>query len=83
LDLTPRLLRERTAAIYERVMAEHGSVEEVIFEIVRCDDCGVTQHLLTQGYPMGWTTEGDLEHGWTDRCHSCSRSDRPIDLQGR
>jgi hypothetical protein len=69
--LTPELMRERTAALFERVIAENGPVEEVIFEIVQCNGCGTIHNLLT-GPPVGWTTSGDLDHGFNDLCRSCS-----------
>ena len=71
--LTPWLLRQRTVFIFQRVSEEHGPVEDVIWELVRCDRCGLTVHLLRDGYPVGWTTDGDLERGWTDLCRACSQ----------
>ena len=73
MDLTPELLRARTVAIFMRVSAEHGPVEEVIFERVMCDGCGHVVNMLRDGYPVGWTTEGDLNEGWRDLCGRCSR----------
>lgn len=73
--LTPQLLRARTVAIFEKVSAEHGPVEEIVFEVLTCDGCGTEVHLLRDGYPLGWTTVGDLGHGWFDLCAVCSAED--------
>lgn len=74
--LTPALMRERTSALFDQILAglrpEDGPVEEVVFEIITCDRCGLTHNLLT-GPPEGWTTEGDLDRGFTDLCRSCSQ----------
>ena len=71
--LTPSLLRRRTQFIFERVMEDHGPVEEIVWELVRCDRCGLTIHLLNDGYPEGWWTDGSFEKGWTDLCRACSQ----------
>jgi hypothetical protein len=70
--LTPQLLRARTVAIYERVFAERGPVEDVIFERIVCDDCGAVVNFLRDGHPIGWTTDGDAGSGWRDLCKQCS-----------
>jgi hypothetical protein len=70
--LTPQLLRARIVAIYERVAAEHGPLEDVIFERIACDNCGAVVNLLRDGHPVGWTTDGDAESGWRDLCETCS-----------
>ena len=69
--LTASELRERTTQLYEDVIAEHGPVEEVVFEVISCDGCGVTHNRL-DGDPTGWTTDGDREHGYVDHCAACS-----------
>jgi hypothetical protein len=52
MELTPILLRARLSAIFERVAAEHGPVEDVVWELIRCDRCGRIHHLVFDG----WTT---------------------------
>jgi hypothetical protein len=69
--LTPELLRGRIVELFARVSDAHGPVEEIIFERVRCDGCGLTLNLLRDGYPSGWFTEGDGEQGWHDLCGVC------------
>jgi hypothetical protein len=73
MELTPILLRARLSAIFERVAAEHGPVEDVVWELIRCDRCGRIHHLVFDGFPEGWTTSGDVEHGFTDLCRACSQ----------
>jgi hypothetical protein len=70
--LTSDLLRERTSRLFDRVIAEHGAAEGIVFEKVRCDRCGTIQNLLL-GPPVGWTTDGDFDQGFTDLCRGCSQ----------
>lgn len=71
--LTPTLLRARIVHLFERVTAEHGPIEEIEWELVRCDRCGAEVHVLRDGYPYGWWTDGDFATGWTDLCRACSQ----------
>lgn len=73
MELTPPLLRARIVRLFELVAAQHGPIEGIEWELVRCDRCGWTVHLLRDGFPSGWTTTGDAEHGWTDLCRGCSQ----------
>lgn len=71
MNLTHDLLRERVSRLFDAVLAQHGPVEELVWEKVRCDRCGEVHNLLL-GMPVGWTTSGDFEHGFTDLCRACS-----------
>lgn len=71
--ITFELLRSRTLALYERTIAEHGPVEQILPPHVVCDRCGLVVNLIADPFPIGWTTTGDDERGWTDLCRSCSQ----------
>jgi hypothetical protein len=73
VELTPLLLRQRLSFLFEQVMARSGPVEDIEWELVYCDRCGQVQHLVRDGYPVGWTTTGSFEGGWTDLCQGCSQ----------
>jgi hypothetical protein len=72
--LTSELLRERTSVLFDQILRasdpEHPP-EEIAFEVVTCDGCGCVCNLLL-GPPVGWTTTGDFERGFTDLCRGCS-----------
>lgn len=70
--LTPELLRERTSRLFDDVLSAHGPVEEVLWEIVRCDGCGRVHNRLIAGDPHGWTCSGSFDEGWVDHCPACS-----------
>lgn len=67
--LTPMLLAARIAELRERLVAVGG--EGLPLSLIYCDRCGETVD-LRGGLPVGWTTEGDLEGGFTDLCRGCS-----------
>lgn len=71
IALTHALLRDRISTIFERVIAASGPVEEVLWEVVRCDGCGRVHNVYRDGTPTGWMTEGDLDAGFTDLCPDC------------
>jgi hypothetical protein len=75
MDLTHELLRERISRLFDRILLEmkesDGPVEGVAWEKLRCDRCGTVHHLV-DGMPVGWTTSGDFERGFTDLCRACS-----------
>jgi len=70
--LTPELLRERTSRLFAELPAEAwvDAIESVA--LVRCDRCGAIVDLIRRPFPIGWTTAGSFETGWTDLCRSCS-----------
>lgn len=69
--LTPELLHARIELLRERCAEVAGPIEAELFSRLGCDRCGVTVDLL-DGHPIGWTSNGDLEHGFTDLCPACS-----------
>lgn len=70
--LTVELVRARTVELFSRTIEAGGSIEEIIFERLVCDGCGRELNLLAED-PIGWTTRGDFERGFTDLCRSCSQ----------
>lgn len=69
--LTEELLRERVSRLFDAVLAKHGPIEDLEWEVVRCDRCGDT-HNLFNGTPVGWTTSGNFDEGFIDLCRACS-----------
>lgn len=69
--LTHALLRARISTIFERVIAAHGPVEEVLWDWLRCDGCGKVHNIAMYGTPPGWMTEGDFDEGFRDLCPDC------------
>lgn len=70
--LTAMELRERTAELFKRCVADGGDPEDVIFEVIVCDGCQLTHDRIKDGDPVGWTTEGDRATGYVDLCGACS-----------
>lgn len=71
LPLTAELLSKRTVVLFTLAEAASGPVEEILFDVLTCDGCGATVNLL-EGFPEGWSTEGDFERGWRDLCEECA-----------
>lgn len=69
--LTFELLRERTSLLFDEIIALGGPAEEIVFERVTCDGCGLTINLLVDE-PRGWWTTGNFEGGWRDKCPACA-----------
>lgn len=76
--LTSELMRERLDFLRARVEAEHGP-SELIFETGYCDGCrrplifDPSDPGSLERAVAGWTTSGDLEHGFVDHCPECTR----------
>lgn len=77
--LTPELLYSRTYAELERIDTSAKALgwrdpddQEILLQRIVCDRCGTIVDLLVEPFPIGWTTVGDLEHGFTDLCRGCS-----------
>jgi hypothetical protein len=73
--LTHELLRERISRLFDQILLELKETDEpvpgVAWEKLRCDRCGAAHNLLG-GTPVGWTTSGTFEDGFTDLCRACS-----------
>lgn len=74
LPLTAELMAKRLVVLAYTVDDEHGPIEEMLFMSLLCDDCRRVVR-LDEGFAVlaGWTTQGDLEGGWTDWCPVCSK----------
>jgi hypothetical protein len=72
IPLTAELLSKRTVVLYARCRAADPTADEIVFDIIGCDGCGVTVDLLREPWPDGWTTGGDFDTGFRDLCAECS-----------
>jgi hypothetical protein len=73
IPLTPELAVKRHGALMDTLDDRHGPIEEVLFQIVRCDGCGATVDLCVLEPDLrGWMTAGDLTDGFEDWCPACA-----------
>lgn len=74
--LTGLVLELRIRSLRASILLTTGmapSPEDVIlYSRLICDECGVTLDALKRPELDGWTTNGDLTRGFTDRCRDCS-----------
>jgi hypothetical protein len=71
--LTHDLLLTRTAVLLVSLTERSTPPRALIMSRIACDGCGAVVNLRHAPWPQGWTTEGDLAHGFDDRCEECSR----------
>lgn len=71
--LTAELAVKRMAALSYILDDRHGPIEEILFQIVRCDECGATADLCTlEPDVTGWVTTGNVIDGFKDLCPACA-----------
>jgi hypothetical protein len=67
------LLLSRSSALLATLTEASSPPRGAILSRILCDGCGVLVDLTRERWPEGWTTAGDFEHGFDDRCGECSR----------
>lgn len=74
LDHTLLLMRsaELLPLVSDAAEAEGWHPTEAIARVY-CDGCGKTVDLIHEPWPDGWTTDGNLNEGFDDRCETCTR----------
>ncbi|HTE62972.1 MAG TPA: hypothetical protein VK631_21640 [Solirubrobacteraceae bacterium] len=74
--LTPDLMQTRLLALRVSVFMTTGVIPSpedlVLFSTLKCDGCRTTLDPAETPNFSGWTTSGDLMHGFVDHCPDCS-----------
>ena len=71
--LTYELAVKRMVALSYAVEDRNGPIEEVLLQVVRCDECGATVDFTDLWADVsGWLTTGHPHDGFKDVCPACA-----------